>query len=114
MLQKSDIFFWKSIGTGDYLRLLLLIKVWNKMYCTVIRIILNDGITAIASIQMIGSLNTSSKTWMWAWDNPSVNDCLKQDSLKLKYYDEEHHIDKLIEGIWEGTETEGWEMKKPH
>ena len=71
---------------------------------------LDGGITASTPAQIIGTFNTEDNTWLWAWDNPSIVDALKTDALKLRQYGEEHHIEKLTQPEWQGTETEAWVM----
>ena len=45
-----------------------------------------DGTTAVCPAQIIGTYDNTDKTWVWAWDNPSIADKLKTDSLKIKAY----------------------------
>ena len=69
-----------------------------------------DGRKAVAPAQIIGTYYAVDHTWLWAWDNASINDKLKVDSLQLKKYGEEHHIEKLTTRKWVGTENDAWEM----
>jgi len=63
-----------------------------------------DGTKATTTAQIIGSFSTSDDSWLWAWDNPSVDDKLKADALKVKAYGEEHGIERLTTRKWTGTE----------
>jgi uncharacterized protein DUF6882 len=69
-----------------------------------------DGMKATAPAQIIGTYNTDDHTWLWAWANPSIEDKLKSDALKLRKYGEEHHIDRLTQRKWVGTEDDAWAM----
>jgi hypothetical protein len=69
-----------------------------------------DGFRAVAPAQIIGSYNTEDRTWLWAWDNPSVDDALKKDALKVRKYGEEHHVERLTKSKWVGTEEDAWAM----
>jgi hypothetical protein len=69
-----------------------------------------DGTRAVAPAQIIGSFNTLDKSWLWAWDNPSVVDALKRDALKVKSYGEQHNIEKLTSSKWQGEESDAWAM----
>jgi hypothetical protein len=69
-----------------------------------------DGIKAVAPAQIIGSYYTKDHTWLWAWDNPSVDETLRVDSLKMRKYGEEHHIDRLTKAKWVGTKDDAWAM----
>lgn len=69
-----------------------------------------DGTTATTSAQIIGSFSTRDNSWLWAWDNPSVNDKLKSDALTVKAYGDEHGIERLTTRKWTGTEEDAWAM----
>jgi hypothetical protein len=70
----------------------------------------SDGTTATCQAQIIGSYDTESKTWLWAWGNPSIVDKLKADSLKVKAYGETNHIEKLTTAEWSGDQADAWAM----
>lgn len=70
----------------------------------------DDGLRAVAPAQIIGTYNSEDRTWLWAWDNPSVDDALKKDALKVRKYGEEHHVERLTKAKWVGTEEEAWAM----
>jgi hypothetical protein len=70
----------------------------------------DDGLTATAPAQIIGTYNSEDHTWLWAWDNPSVDDALKKDALKVRKYGEEHHVERLTKSKWVGTEEDAWAM----
>jgi hypothetical protein len=69
-----------------------------------------DGFKAVAPAQIIGSYNIDDHTWLWAWANSSIDDKLKVDALKVRKYGEEHHIDRLTQRKWVGTEDDAWAM----
>jgi hypothetical protein len=69
-----------------------------------------DGFRATAPAQIIGTYNSEDHTWLWAWDNPSIDDELKKDALKVRKYGEEHHIERLTMRKWKGTEEDAWAM----
>jgi hypothetical protein len=71
---------------------------------------LADGMKAVASAQIIGTYNTDDHTWLWAWANSSIEDKLKADALKVRKYGEEHHVDRLTQSKWTGTEDDAWAM----
>ena len=70
----------------------------------------SDGTRATCPAQIIGSFNTEKKTWLWAWDNASVEDALKADSRKVKAYGDQHKIARLTEPSWSGEEQDAWDM----
>jgi hypothetical protein len=69
-----------------------------------------DGTTATAPAQIIGSFSTNDNSWLWAWDNPSIVEAMKQHSLQVKQYGEQHGIEKLTARKWTGTEDDAWAM----
>ncbi|QDU43166.1 hypothetical protein Mal52_16380 [Symmachiella dynata] len=69
-----------------------------------------DGTEAVAPAQIIGSFSTNDNTWLWAWDNPSILDSLKADSLKVKEYGETNNVERLTTRKWTGTEKDAWTM----
>lgn len=70
----------------------------------------DDGLRAVAPAQVIGTYNSEDRTWLWAWDNPSVDEKLKKDALKVRKYGEEHRIERLTKSKWVGTEEDAWAM----
>jgi hypothetical protein len=70
----------------------------------------DDGFKAVAAAQIIGTYNSEDHTWLWAWANPSVDDALKKDALKVRKYGEEHHVERLTKAKWVGTEEDAWAM----
>jgi hypothetical protein len=70
----------------------------------------DDGVIATCPAQIIGSFDSASGTWLWAWDNPSIADSLKRDSLRVKDYGERHNIVRLTSAEWPGTEADAWSM----
>jgi len=58
----------------------------------------------------LGTYNSQDQTWLWAWANPSIDEKLKADALKVRKYGEEHHIDRLTKSKWKGTEDDAWAM----
>jgi len=71
---------------------------------------LPDGMKAVCPAQIIGTYNSEDHTWMWAWANPSINEKLRVDALKVRKYGEEHSIDRLTKSKWKGTEEDAWAM----
>jgi hypothetical protein len=60
--------------------------------------------------QIIGSFDSQEGSWMWAWANSSLTDSLKQDSVRVREYGEQHHIRRLTTGTWAAEEADGWRM----
>lgn len=70
----------------------------------------SDGVIATCPAQIIGSFDTESRTWLWAWANPSIHDPLKRNSLRVREYGQQNNITRLTTAQWPATEADGWSM----
>lgn len=68
------------------------------------------GRSSITPVQIIGTFNTQSATWLWAWANPLIADHLKADSLRLREYGEQWGIQRLTAPEWAAQESDCWYM----
>ena len=68
------------------------------------------GRTSIAEVQIIGSYDKQSESWMWAWANPLIADGLKKEAIRLKEYGEQYGIQRLSAPEWLGQESDCWYM----
>src|SRR5215470_14700765 len=64
----------------------------------------------IADIQFVGSVSTETDTWLWAWDNDSVDPRLFEALLRIRQYGEAHGFPHLTTPRWYAHEVDGWEM----
>jgi hypothetical protein len=69
-----------------------------------------DKVLATCPAQIIGSFDTADDSWLWAWANPSIDEPLKRDSLRVKEYGQQQQIDRLTSAEWSGDEDDAWEM----
>ena len=69
-----------------------------------------DGRTAEAPFQIVGTYSTSSGTFLWGWDHPSVLAPLQKDAKAVKAFAKEHGIGSLLERKVTCTEDEAWEF----
>lgn len=69
-----------------------------------------SGVTARATcpVQIIGIFNTQKKTWLWAWDNPSVAAALTFDVRRVRAFGKRNRIEKLTERSWSAEESDAW------
>lgn len=71
----------------------------------------NDGLVAvIAKVQFVGSISTTSNTWLWSWANSTVQENVKDQMQVVHDFGEEFGYDALTTDQWEGDEVDGWEM----
>jgi hypothetical protein len=71
---------------------------------------LPQGTEAIAPAQIIGTYNISDGTWLWGWQNPSIDPSLLRDAKKLYAYGKQHDYEKLTERKLKCSENEAWEL----
>jgi len=70
----------------------------------------NGEVGFVADIQVVGSTSTKSGTWLWSWDNPSIEPRVQTLSLEVKKYGQVNGFKRLVEPKWIGDENDGWEM----
>jgi len=58
----------------------------------------------------VGDVSSKSKTWLWAWANPTIKDSLQQAARQAKQHGVENGIRQLVESTWPADEVDGWEM----
>jgi hypothetical protein len=64
----------------------------------------------LASVQLVGSVNTANRRWLWSWANPGVEPALCKDILEVHMLGETRGIEQLTTPFWEGDAVDGWEM----
>jgi hypothetical protein len=69
-----------------------------------------DGITATAPVQIVGTYNTQDDTWLWGWDNPSLNSALQDHARQMQAYGKQHGIERLTTRKLACSEDEAWEL----
>ena len=69
-----------------------------------------DGREVVAPIQVVGSVDTDDDTWLWAWDNPSVFEPLKQTALHVRAFGEKHRSADLTTASLPCTYDEAWKF----
>ena len=58
----------------------------------------------------IGSYSLETHTWLWSWDNSSVEENVKQQIETVRKYGEKRNFKKLKEAKWTADEYDAWEM----
>ena len=69
-----------------------------------------DKVVAKCPAQIVGSLDSTDGSWLWAWANPSIDGPLQRDSLRLRDYGQQLQIDRLTSAEWAATEADAWAM----
>lgn len=70
----------------------------------------NTGLVARAPVQIIGTYNSVDCTWVWAWDNVSIDDALKIDAGAVREYAFEHNMTELTSRKVKCSESDCWEF----
>ncbi len=64
----------------------------------------------VASILVVGTTSHTSNTWLWAWDNASLPECVKGRMREVRAFGVKEGIQRLTEGAMPDDEYLGWEM----
>ena len=64
----------------------------------------------VAAIQFVGSISTSTNTWLWSWANTSNLESARTELRKVRKHGEHHGFLKLAAAHWHAFEEDGWEM----
>jgi hypothetical protein len=68
-----------------------------------------DGTVATAPAQIVGTFNKTDSTWLWAWDNPSIDEKLTAHARLAKDFGGGHGPGALIQRKFKTTEDKCWE-----
>jgi hypothetical protein len=68
-----------------------------------------DGTVATAPAQIVGTFNKADDTWLWAWDNPSIDEKLTANARLAKDFGGGHGPAQLIQRKFKSTEDKCWE-----
>lgn len=69
-----------------------------------------EGVVVSASVQVIGTLNKRDKTWLWAWDHPSIESPLRKHARKVLRFGKKHGIDELLDRKIRCTPLAAWRL----
>lgn len=69
---------------------------------------LANGMKASAPFQAVGSWCASDGTFLWAWDNPSIDDKLKEVSRKVRQFGEQHNYTPFTTPLIKCEQKEAW------
>jgi hypothetical protein len=68
------------------------------------------GLVATAPVQIVGSYNTGDGTWLWAWDNPSLDARLTEHARKVQAYGNEKGFEILTTPKLVCPEAQCWDL----
>jgi hypothetical protein len=76
----------------------------------VIRFLFANGTVATAPVQIIGTYNPRSGTFLWGWDHPSVVKPLRRAAAQARSYGMKHKLARFTEREVKCTQAEAWEF----
>jgi hypothetical protein len=68
------------------------------------------GLRATAPVKIVGSYDTRDDTWLWAWENPSIEPALTEHARKVQAYGHEKGYDVLTTPQFTCLEEQCWEL----
>jgi hypothetical protein len=103
-LEQKQNFLTETFGLGSFERYKYDFEK-EEIYFT------DNGITRVkAKIIPIGSFNTESKTWMWAWANEAFPEKLRVKSARLKELEDITGFEMFGKEMVEIEEDMAWEI----
>lgn len=69
-----------------------------------------DGTRIIAHMQVVGTIDTTAGTWLWAWENPSIAPHLTKAASLAKLFGEKHELPALQTPLLTIEEDEAWKL----
>jgi hypothetical protein len=82
---------------------------WNlEMDAGTLRFAFADGRVLTAPVQVIGTYNTSSGTFLWGWDHPSVPEPLRRAAQRVHDYGQAHGIAAFTTRSTTCSESDAW------
>ncbi|MTW10880.1 hypothetical protein GM658_09710 [Pseudoduganella eburnea] len=64
----------------------------------------------VADVEFVGTLSTSSNTWMWSWANFSLLEEVRSRIEAVRGFGEEHDYPHLTVPKWAADMQDGWHM----
>ena len=58
--------------------------------------------------QAVGSLSTTTDTWLWSWANDDLLDSVKDEIAKVREFGEQNDIGPLVTAQWPAAEPQAW------
>jgi hypothetical protein len=75
-----------------------------------LRLSTDAGRAVVAPVQIVGTIDLASGTWLWAWANRSIARPLVAHAAAVREHGRAHGLKPLTERKWEATEDDGWRM----
>lgn len=69
-----------------------------------------DGINVSAPVQVIGTFNADTETWLWGWDHPSVKPALAHAARLCRDFGARYGLRRFTERTFACSEADAWEQ----
>jgi len=69
-----------------------------------------DGALVTAPVQIIGAWNPRTELFRWGWDHPMVQQRLRNDALRTRWFGDKHELPDLTANALKMSEQEAWRM----
>lgn len=83
---------------------------WDQQAGTLVFSSQEDQAGLVADITFVGSISKTSKTWLWAWANDSVEPHLRAAVEEVREFGFREGFTKLTVAKWPADEDDGWCM----
>ncbi|MHC4512290.1 MAG: DUF6882 domain-containing protein [Planctomycetota bacterium] len=70
----------------------------------------SEGPRVVCKMQIAGTYSNESRTWLWSWNNASIQAHLKEAATIARRFGQEHGIDELTTAKWDADEADAWAM----
>lgn len=70
----------------------------------------DEKLVVRADTQFVGSVSTTSDTWLWGWSNPDFAPASYEALLVVAEYGKAHAIPWITEDMWEAYDADGCDM----
>ena len=64
----------------------------------------------VIDYEEVGSISEVTNTFLWAWNNPHLEEKIKSEIVRVKEYGLKRKFEKLINPKWTADQYDGWEM----
>lgn len=69
-----------------------------------------DGRVMQAAVQVIGTYNTKTSSFMWGWDHPSIPEALRRAARQVQTLDQELSIERWTTRTVNCNEEDAWQF----
>ncbi|MBB4109718.1 DUF6882 domain-containing protein [Pedobacter zeae] len=103
-LKKQQAYCQEKYKIGKYER-------WDYDQSTGKLIFSDKGVQkGIIDYEEVGSVSLTSNTWLWAWDNSSIEESVKLQIATVRSFGIKRGFTRLYNAEWSADIVDGWDM----